>query len=157
MAFRSTSALLFLAAMGSGALAQVDTSNVPATTTAEKRSPMNPPEVAMVDDGQKGHVYRRAADGLRLYTYDRDPPGRSTCYEGCAAAFNPLVAPRDAVAVGEWSIVPRTTGIRQWALKGKPVYVMFHDDPVKPAGDGLQGVWHLVPAMGAPVNPPVRK
>lgn len=111
----------------------------------EPAAPSHPREVALVSEGAQGSVYRKFPSGLRLYTSDRDPPGRSVCTEGCAAAWQPVFAPKRAKAVGEWTVVKRPDGRPQWALKGKPVYTRFHDAPDQATGDGLEGVWRLVP------------
>jgi predicted lipoprotein with Yx(FWY)xxD motif len=56
----------------------------------------------------------------------------------------------DATATGDWTIVIRSDGSRQWALKGKPVYTRFHDAPDSPTGETVSPAWHLVPY--APTN-----
>jgi predicted lipoprotein with Yx(FWY)xxD motif len=123
------------------------------STAVADKLPSHPGEVALVDEGSRGTVYRRFPGGQRLYTFDRDPPGQSSCNYGCSSAWPPVPAPSDAAPVGDWSIVVRADGTRQWALKGKPVYTRFHDAPDKPGGDGLEGVWRLIPYTSAPVNP----
>jgi predicted lipoprotein with Yx(FWY)xxD motif len=105
----------------------------------------HPEEVAWIDEGEQGFVFRRFPGGQRLYVYDRDPRGRSVCNAGCAAAWPPVPAPADAVTVGHWSVIVRADGSRQWALKGRPVYTRFHDDPGQPIADRMDGVWRLVP------------
>lgn len=119
-----------------------------ATTPAPQQD--HPGEVAFVDEGAKGFVYRRFPTGERLYTYDRDPPGQSTCNYGCMSAWPPVLAKPDAASMGDWTIVTRFDGKRQWALKGKPVYTRFHDSPDVSTGDGIDGVWHLVDYVKAP-------
>jgi predicted lipoprotein with Yx(FWY)xxD motif len=51
--------------------------------------------------------------------------------------------------VGEWSLVRRADGADQWAWRGKPVYTFAKDAPEKPTGDGLDGVWRLLPTVPA--------
>lgn len=116
--------------------------------------PSHPEEVALVDEGERGSVYRRFPGGQRLYTYDRDRPGRSNCDQGCVGGWLPVPAPADAVNVGRWSVVVRRDGSRQWALDGRPVYTRFHDAPDQPMGDGFHGVWRLVPYMPQVPVPP---
>lgn len=113
----------------------------------------HPAEVALVDEGDLGSVYRHFPSGLRLYTTESDPPGESTCYGGCASAWPPLTANDQAVDTGDWTILERTDGRRQWMLKGQPVYVRYHDTPTQPTGDGVDGVWHLVPYQPKVENP----
>ena len=113
----------------------------------------HPAEVAYVKESERGYVYRRFPTGERLYTYDRDPMGHSVCNRGCDSAWPPVIAPADAAAVGDWTIVARYDGTRQWALKGKPVYMRFHDAPEIASGDGMDGVWHVIGYTPAPVEP----
>ena len=123
---------------------------------ANAEAPAHPSEVAFVGEGAKGHVYRKFPSGERLYVSDRDKNGRSSCTGGCASAWPPVYAPADAAPVGEWTVVARSDGKRQWALHGRPVYTRFHDTPEVATGDGIDGVWHLVRHTQVPVDPALR-
>ena len=47
-------------------------------------------------------------------------------------------------ARGDWTIVVRDDGNRQWAYKGKPVYYWVKDmKPGDRTGDGFNNAWHL--------------
>ena len=104
-----------------------------------------PAEVALSDEGDRGFVFRRFPGSQRLYTYDLDRPNRSACTTGCDGARPPVLAPGDARAMGEWTLVRRDGGAQQWAYRGKPVYTLFHDAVNDPRGDGENGQWHLLP------------
>ena len=147
---RSIVPVLMLAGAGTSLQAQ-------STTVANaKKLPSHPAEVALVDEGERGSVYRSFPSGQRLYVFDRDRPGKSACDVGCAMAWPPVLAAGDAAPIGDWTIVTRTDGSRQWALKGKPVYTRFHDAPETPGGEAVSPAWHLVPYR--PVSPaPVGK
>ena len=85
-------------------------------------------------------------NGMTLYTFDRDAlgSGKSVCNGQCAALWPPLMAPAGAASAGEWSIVVRDDGSRQWAYKGKPVYYWVKDTkPGDRSGDGVNNVWRL--------------
>jgi predicted lipoprotein with Yx(FWY)xxD motif len=85
--------------------------------------------------------------GMTLYTFDRDPVagGRSACAGPCAANWPPLRASAEDRAGGDFSILVREDGSRQWAYKGKPLYLWMKDQkPGDKSGDGLNKVWHLV-------------
>jgi predicted lipoprotein with Yx(FWY)xxD motif len=83
--------------------------------------------------------------GMTLYTFDKDEGGKSTCNGPCAANWPPLMAGADAKAAGDWSIVTRDDGAKQWAYKGKPVYLWAKDTkPGDKTGDGFNNVWHVV-------------
>ncbi|MBZ8142433.1 hypothetical protein CLD22_21350 [Rubrivivax gelatinosus] len=84
------------------------------------------------------------ANGRTLYTFDRDAtPGKSACNGPCATNWPPLAAASDAKDHGDWSVVTRDDGTKQWAYKGKPVYYWSKDQkPGDRTGDGVNGVWH---------------
>lgn len=47
-------------------------------------------------------------------------------------------------ASGDWSFVESHDGKRQWAYKGKPLYLFVKDTkPGDTSGVGVGGVWHL--------------
>lgn len=83
--------------------------------------------------------------GMTLYTFDKDAGGKSACNGPCAGNWPPLMAGGDAKASGEWSIITRDDGSKQWAYKGKPLYLWSKDQkPGDMTGDGFNGVWHVV-------------
>lgn len=84
--------------------------------------------------------------GMTLYTFDRDAigSGKSACNGPCATNWPPLAVAGDADAMGEWTVVTRDDGGRQWAYKGKPVYYWSKDTkPGDRTGDGFNNMWHL--------------
>ncbi len=84
------------------------------------------------------------ANGMTLYTFDRDPAGKSVCNGPCATNWPPLAAAAGATASGDWSVVTRDDGSKQWAYKGKPVYFWVKDQKAGDrSGDGFNGVWRL--------------
>lgn len=84
------------------------------------------------------------AQGMTLYTYDKDAQGQSSCIGGCAENWPPLTAPADAMGEGGWSLVNRTDGMLQWAYHGKPLYTFVQDKkPGDRLGDGKMSVWHV--------------
>ena len=83
-------------------------------------------------------------NGMTLYTFDRDAAGKSMCNGPCATNWPPLMAPAGASASGDWSVVARDDGSRQWAYKGKPVYYWIKDGkPGDRSGDGVNNAWRL--------------
>ena len=84
------------------------------------------------------------AKGMTLYTFDKDSGGKSACNGPCATNWPPLMATADAKASGNWSIVTRDDGAKQWAYKGKPLYTWAKDSkPGDVTGDGFNNVWHI--------------
>ena len=82
--------------------------------------------------------------GMTLYTFDKDAAdsGKSVCNGDCAVKWPPLVAAAGDKADGAYSIITRDDGTRQWAFKGKPLYLWFKDQkPGDTTGDGVNNVW----------------
>lgn len=87
-----------------------------------------------------------SSNSMMLYTFDRDAAGsgRSMCNGQCAANWPPLLASGSDRASGDWSIVTRDDGRRQWAYKGKPLYHWVKDQkPGDRTGEGFNNVWHV--------------
>ena len=85
------------------------------------------------------------ANGMTLYTFDKDAVGVSNCYDKCAVNWPPLAAAADAMAEGEWTVVERTDGTKMWAYDGKPLYTFIQDKAAGEVnGDGKgDGAWHV--------------
>ena len=82
--------------------------------------------------------------GMTLYTYDTDPPGKSVCNGPCATNWPPLAAAAGARAPEGYSVVIRDDGSRQWAYRGKPLYLWAKDTkPGDRTGDGVRNVWRV--------------
>jgi predicted lipoprotein with Yx(FWY)xxD motif len=93
----------------------------------------------------EGGVLTNAA-GMTLYTFDKDEAGKgkSACNGPCAANWPPLMAAADAKADGDYSIITRDDGGKQWAFKGKPLYLWVKDaKPGDKTGDGFNKVWRV--------------
>jgi predicted lipoprotein with Yx(FWY)xxD motif len=84
------------------------------------------------------------AKGMTLYTFDRDVAGKSNCNGPCVTNWPPLAAATDAKASGDWTIVTRDDGGKQWAYKAKALYTFSKDTkPGDAGGDGVNSVWHI--------------
>jgi predicted lipoprotein with Yx(FWY)xxD motif len=85
--------------------------------------------------------------GMTLYTFDNDVPssGKSKCNGPCAALWPPALAAPDAKPEGDLKIVTRDDGAKQWAYKGKPIYLYSADKKAGDAtGDNFKDVWHVI-------------
>ncbi len=83
------------------------------------------------------------AKGMTLYTFDKDTDGKSVCNGNCAKNWPPLTAGPDAMSKGDWTVVTRDDGSKQWAYKGKALYTWVKDTkPGETTGDGVGNVWH---------------
>lgn len=86
------------------------------------------------------------AAGMTLYTFHKDAAGsgKSVCNGPCAKNWPPLIAAADAAPSGEYSVITRDDGAKQWAYKGKPLYTWIKDQkPGDKTGDGFNKVWRV--------------
>ncbi len=84
----------------------------------------------------RDHIVFADTRGMTLYTYQKDPPNASVCVAECAASWQPLIAPRHADTYGDWSVIRRPDGARQWAYRHKPLYTYVRDlDPGSVGGN----------------------
>jgi len=103
-----------------------------------------PTQVALMHE-RLGWTYRKSTTGLPLYFSEADSPGKSACYGKCAMQWIPLIAPVTEKSLGQWTIVVRKDGVRQWAFRGRPIYTHIHDTPQTATRAGHEGTWHLMP------------
>jgi len=94
-------------------------------------------------------------EALTLYTYDKDEPGKSNCVGECATTWPPALVTEGAVPLGEWTVVNRADGVKQWAFRGRPLYTYVKDAPPPEgsmasfmggggsAGHGIDNVWNI--------------
>ena len=85
------------------------------------------------------------AKGMTLYTFDKDTTGKSVCNGQCETNWPPALVADGAKASGDWTIVTRDDGMKQWAYTGKPLYAFAKDTKAgDKTGDGfLNGAWHI--------------
>jgi len=85
--------------------------------------------------------------GATVYTFDKDTvgSGKSACNGPCAQLWPPVAAQASDTAGGDWSIITRDDGSKQWAYKGAPIYTFSKDaKPGDTSGDKFKDVWHVV-------------
>ena len=99
-------------------------------------------------------------DGMTLYMFDSDTQGEaaSTCYEGCAEAWPPLVVEGEPTAgdgvSAELTTFQRDDGSTQVAANGWPLYYFASDtEPGDATGQGVNDVWWVLRPDGTPVRP----
>lgn len=93
--------------------------------------------------------------GMTLYTFDKDPvgSGKSVCNDKCAVAWPPLRATAQDQPGGDFTLITRDDGARQWAYKGKPLYLWVKDQkPGDRTGDGFNQAWRVVHQEHAPTT-----
>jgi len=85
------------------------------------------------------------AKGMALYTWDNDKEAnKSSCNGMCLMNWPALKAEASDHDMGDWKVITRDDGSKQWAYKGKPLYYFVMDSAASDKkGDGRGMVWHL--------------
>jgi len=101
-----------------------------------------PPELAVVPfrTGRMLTTHK----GFSVYVSDADENGKSNCTGRCLSDWDPVVAPQTAKAKGEWSVIERSPGIKQWAYRGKPLYTYVHEKKARAVTGSDNPGWHNV-------------
>lgn len=74
-----------------------------------------------------------------LYTPQVEVDAVSLCVENkCLEQWSPVVAPHVARSIGDWEVVTREDGLKQWAYQGRPLF-RYSDDVLfgEAAGHGV--------------------
>lgn len=87
--------------------------------------------------------------GMSLYFSDADVGGKPMCADECAKTWIPALAPANArPSVEGWSVVSRTDGAKQWALRGRPLYTYVKDVDIGSVGGNSPKTWGRGPLVG---------
>ncbi len=84
------------------------------------------------------------ANNYSIYVFDGDAPGKFGCTGACLEKFQPVPAPERIRPQGDWTIVERSPGVKQWAYRGRPVYSYILEQK-RPSFEGSdEPGWHNV-------------
>lgn len=85
------------------------------------------------------------AKGMTLYTWDNDKEAnKSSCNGMCLMNWPALKAEASDKDMGDWKVITRDDGSKQWAYKGKPLYYFSMDAATgDKKGEGRGMVWHM--------------
>lgn len=61
-------------------------------------------------------------DSYAVYAFAEDSADAVACVDACLDTWAPVQAPMLARAIGEWAILERSPGVRQWVFRGQPLY-----------------------------------
>ena len=100
-----------------------------------------------------GRMLIAASNSYSVYANEKDTATKSNCYDACLSDWTPVLAPEFAVAQGEWTVLIRRGGEKQWVFRGKPLYTHILDTKAHGyMGSDVPG-WSNVYVQRAP-NPP---
>jgi predicted lipoprotein with Yx(FWY)xxD motif len=85
------------------------------------------------------------AKGMTLYTWDNDKEAnKSSCNGMCLMNWPALKAEASDKDMGDWKVITRDDGSKQWSYKGKPLYYFSMDAAAgDKKGEGRGMVWHM--------------
>ncbi len=110
-----------------------------------------PPELAVVEVAT-GRLLT-TFEGYSAYSFEQDEPEKSHCDAACTRDWAPIVAPQGAQPRGEWTLIERSPGIRQWVFRGQPLYRRVADHRFRSLeGSDVPG-WHNVYTQRPPPAP----
>jgi predicted lipoprotein with Yx(FWY)xxD motif len=91
--------------------------------------------------------------GFAVYSWDGDGLEKSNCNAECLKKWSPVLAAETSQPQGEWTIIQRSPGVRQWAFRKKPVYTYIADNKPKSMLGSDEPGWHNVYTQRAPAWP----
>lgn len=111
--------------------------------------------VMIVQHSSLGWVLAEA-NGQVVYTYSKDKGSTPTCTGSCAAVWPPVTGtpkagPADSFP-GTFAVVKGAGGVEQITYEGKPLYLYKGAKPLSTAGNGIGGVWHVVPLSSSDIS-----
>ena len=118
-----------------------------------------PPVGTTVMVVQRSHIgfVLAEANGQVVYTYGKDTKGRSpACTGSCATTWPPVTGvpkagPADTFPA-TFGVVKGAGGVEQITYDGYPLYRLAGAKPLTTAGNGIGGVWHVVPLSESDIN-----
>ncbi len=91
--------------------------------------------------------------GFSVYTWDGDVKGRSNCHGDCEMQWPPMLAAESTQTRGEWGVIERFPGVKQWTYRGRPLYTRAADRRARSLeGQDIHG-WHNVYTQHWPALP----
>lgn len=122
------------------------------TSTSVPTHPAVVQSLVFVKDAKFGKHLTAAQNGMTLYSYAKDKPKVSNCYDVCAENWPPyLISPGAMIGspaldvVTKLSTTTRSDGTSQIAYDGAPLYFWSKDTkPGDMTGNGINGLWSVI-------------
>lgn len=125
------------------------TSLVATSTASSGQTVASTPQALFKASTISGQAYLADGNGMTLYVFNNDTKSQSSCYGQCAAIWPPYLVPAGASMTDLPAGVGTTTrsdGTSQFTWNGQPLYHYLSDQkPGDALGNGIQGLWHIVP------------
>ncbi|HWT79740.1 MAG TPA: hypothetical protein VN648_13225, partial [Candidatus Methylomirabilis sp.] len=114
------------------------------------------PTVMVAQNTKLGDILTDS-QGMTLYMFKKDKPGESVCVDQCAKNWPPLTIAEGTKPMagselpGKLGQIERKDETYQVTYNGMPLYRFAKDSkPGDMNGQGMGGVWFVVPTTGSP-------
>ena len=140
----------------SGASPKAHRSVAPQASSGGVSFPPAGTTVMIVQHSAIGWVLAQA-NGQVVYTYAKDTKGGApTCTGSCASTWPPVTGtpkagPADTFP-GTFGLVKGAGGVEQITYDGYPLYLFKGARPLTTTGNGIGGVWHVVPLSASDIS-----
>lgn len=102
-----------------------------------------PVDISMIQE-KDGIVFQNTF-AQPFYVWDKDQPNKSNCNAHCAEVWIPVYpSTREATNIGDFTLVTRADGEKQWAYKGKPLYTFGYGEHEPPTPKETMNQWHIL-------------
>lgn len=91
-------------------------------------------------------------ENYSVYASSQDAPDKSSCTGACLEEWKPILAPAYAKPRGEFGIIERSPGVRQWTFRRQPLYTHVGEPFEKQYGSDVPG-WYNVFTQYSPRPP----
>ena len=140
----------------SSASAKAHHSVAPQPSTGIVTFPSVGTTILVVQHSALGYVLAEA-NGQVLYTYSKDTKGGApTCTGSCASTWPPATGTPQAGPAdhfpGTFALVKGAGGVGQITYNGYPLYLFKGAKPLSTAGNGIGGLWHVVPLSASDIS-----
>lgn len=107
--------------------------------------------IKLFNDGKQRYLVD--SQNQTLYTFDKDKPNQSVCYDDCASKWPPAYVDKeitqngteDLKLTGGFGVIQRNDNLYQWTYNSKPLYRWVNDQkPGDTGGNGIKQLWHIV-------------
>ncbi|MET0291724.1 MAG: hypothetical protein ABW136_05110 [Steroidobacteraceae bacterium] len=92
------------------------------------------------------------SENFSVYASSKDGPDKSNCTAACLDEWKPIQAPAYAKPRGEFGIIDRSPGQRQWTFRKQPLYTHVGEPFQKQYGSDVPG-WYNVFTQFSPKPP----
>ena len=144
--------LIYLYSIGSTAVKKEE---VPPVTPTAQVAPATAPAavtgnlVLSLGGNKTLGAFLVGVNGMTLYTFTKDTPGKSACYGPCLKIWQPLVTSKLPIVasvgiLGKLGVIDRTDGVKQVTYNGAPLYFWSGDKkPGDATGNNFKGIWFV--------------